>query len=468
MSIFNSDTDVDVICRIIKTRCSKIHFIGILGSGMLPLAAMLKSMGCEVTGSDANYSSNARASLLDGITVTPHRRINVWNKDLVVYSLAIDEENTEFIAARTLAIPLISRAQLLGALMLLYRVRVGVSGSHGKSTTVAVLDKILTTAGLSITTLSGASLSDGTTYRLLGNELVLYEACEYKDSFLRMFPTHQIITGIELDHTDYFARLDDVYSSFTKCASRATDAVVINCDCPTAVGLIKAVGDKAISYGKGAGSDYKLTVGKTDNGTRHFSISKKADWRIDLETSLIGEFNLYNITAAVAMADVLGVDRESIRNGVKSFHTIDRRLSLIGELDGRKVFYDYAHHPTEITSVTEAVFDRCGEGTVVFRPHTFSRTKALWNDFIEALCKPRFTILLDIYPAREKEIDGITSAHLAKCIGKSAVRMEFCEVAQYLIDMTEGPIILMGAGDLDPVIDELRASPRFRSASSDI
>ena len=464
MSVFNSDADVNAIWRIIKTRGAKIHFIGILGSGMLPLANMLCAMGCEVTGSDMNYDSRERISRLDGISVTPHRRINVWGKDMVVYSLAIDDFNPELISARALAIPLISRAQLLGALMLPYPVRIGVSGSHGKSTTVAVLDSILTTASSALTTISGATLLDGASYRHCGNDIMLYEACEYKDSFLRMFPTHQIITGIELDHTDYFSDINDIYSSFERCAHSA-GTVVVNVDCPVASRLVDGLKGEVVTYGKREGADYRFTREGITDGRQRFTVHTPDGDNIRLTTSLIGEFNLYNITAAVAMSHKLSIDKKSIILGVCNFRTITRRMSPLGRLCGREVFYDYAHHPTEISNVIDAVREEYGECTVVFRPHTFTRTQTLWDEFVSVLCKAKFAILLDIYSAREKSISGITSARLAECIGDGAVRLDFDEVVSYLEVHTSGPIILMGAGDIEPVIKDLFMSEHFDSSS---
>lgn len=453
MSIFNSDLKSEQILSVLKDVKNRIHFIGILGSGMYPLARLLQGRGYKVSGSDAVAIED---SYNDGSIVITRPKVSLDNGiSMAVYSLAIDDRDPEILYARSQGILLVSRAQLLGALMCPYDVRISVSGSHGKSTVTALIDHILATSGKERTTVSGAKLSSGETFVDKGGDIFLAEACEYKDSFLRLCPTHQLITSVELDHTDYFASFEDIRASFLKAAKKARCAV-INCDDDGASHIINEMrknNPKAIiTYGRKETADYRICeVEKKGKSTDFTVISDGRQFR--LTTTLIGEFNLYNISAAVAMADIMGVDRSAIEKAVGSFCTIDRRMTLISEISGVPVYYDYAHHPSEIRAILTALKEIYGAVTLVFRPHTYSRTKSLWQDFIAELSKADFTILLDIYPAREKSIFGVDSKRLASCI-KNAVYANKCEAVNLALSHRSDAIALIGAGDVEDVKNE--------------
>ena len=236
-----------------------IHFIGILGSGCYPLACLFASRGYTVTGSDVSLKENMRTDS-SGITVTRPSGDIPAGATMAVYSLAIDEGDPEILSARSRGIPLFSRAQLLGALMSMYSVRISVSGSHGKSTTTAVIEHILSVAALPHTAISGALLSTGTAYTD-GGDVFLAEACEYKDSFLSLSPTHQIITSVELDHTDYFPTLGAIEASFLR-AARQAHTVIINLDDPVCAEIIKTLyADKITPI-----TDSDISFSKSENG----------------------------------------------------------------------------------------------------------------------------------------------------------------------------------------------------------
>ncbi len=453
MSIFNSDLMLGEITRILKDVKGSIRFIGILGSGMYPLARLLSRRGYSVSGYDRSAEGSLAAP--DGIALSPHTEVDWSCVRLAVYSLAIDECDTEITAALSRGVPLISRAQLLGALMSEAKTRISVSGSHGKSTTTAIIEHILTVAGKMHTAVSGATLQSGESYVDGGGEIFLAEACEYKDSFLRLYPTHQIITSVELDHTDYFTSLDDIRSSFLKAAERAEE-VIINRDDVVSRSIIdelKAQGKNPTTYGKDPMADYRLGGIKRAGELTRFTVTHGTE-AFELETSLIGEYNLYNITAAVALTHTLGIGKENIAHAVSTFCPIDRRLSHIADFRGVPILYDYAHHPTELSAVITALKERYGSVTVIFRPHTYSRTASLWRDFISTLSKADFTILLDIYPAREKPIDGITSRNLAEHIPR-AVYAKMEDAAKIAISHSSGAVALLGAGEVDRVKSDL-------------
>lgn len=473
MSIYNSNFKIEKIFSALKDRKKEVRFIGVLGSGMYPLARLLIDFGYKVSGYDRsaihwrrnNLSENTtkERNCLDldyknDIRLCEHTEVDWKSVGLAVYSLAIEESDPEILAARSHGVLLISRAQLLGALMSEAKVRISVSGSHGKSTTTAIIDRILTAAEMQPTSVSGATLSSGIPYRKGSGEVFLAEACEYKDSFLSLSPTHQIITSVELDHTDYFHSKDQIRRSFLIAAERA-ETVIINRDDRLASDIaleLKRGGakrDRLITYGESEGADYRFRIDGRDGEMTRFSVISK-ERIFDLETALIGKYNLSNITAAIALCDNLGIDPETVKEAVGSFHSVDRRMTLLSRINGVPVYYDYAHHPTEIKAAITALKERYGSVTVIFRPHTFSRTFSLWQDFIAALSKADFTILLDIYPAREEPIDGVNSEKLAKAI-PSAVFASMADAPRLALASPRGAIALLGAGEVDGVRDEL-------------
>ncbi len=441
---------------IVKGKNKRIHFSGILGEGMLPLALLLKDMSCDVSGSDIDLSRADRA-LGHGISVAHPFAGRIKGAGLEVCTLALDDRDVEVMAARRLGVPAVTRAALLGALMQDYRERIDISGSHGKSTTAALTDAIFAAAGRDPTTICGARLPSGENYRAGRQDVMICEACEYRDAFLSLSPTVQVVTSLELDHTDYFSDLDAIFASFAECVRGASRAVVLNADCGNARRLAGHSSVPVYTYGRMQGASYRYEVLRTDRTGSHFSVFMPDGTALALSTSLIGEFNISNITASVAVADILGIPHGCTASAVSAFRGIERRLSYLCTVRGRRVLYDYAHHPTEIGHTLDAVRDAYGECTVVFRPHTFSRTQSLWDGFIESLSKADFTILTDIYPAREPPIEGVTSQVLAECMGDGAVCLPQEDIAEYILSATRGTVILMGAGDLSVLRDILTA-----------
>ena len=420
---------------------------------MYPLARLLQGRGIDVTGRDAAARED---EYTDGYGILIRRSADSVDASAVIYSLAIDEDDPEICDAVNRGVPLISRAQLLGAVMRKFGVRIAVSGSHGKSTTTAIIDHVLSLSGLSHTTVSGAGLSDGDALHDGGGDVFLAEACEYKDSFLRLCPSHLIITSVELDHTDYFISTDMIQASFIRAAQGA-DVVLLNLDDPGCEAIYRALtqspNDKKIyTYGKRDGVDYRFSVEGHDGEITGFSVASQCEV-CELSTRLMGEFNLYNLTAATAMADIIGIGKDVIAGAISSFAPVERRMTLISCVGGAPIYYDYAHHPTEIRATVTALKERYGTVTVVFRPHTYSRTKSLWDDFITEFSKADFTIMLDIYPAREKYIDGVDSKILASKISNCTYSTAE-DAVRLALSRHTGSIVLMGAGDVEEVKEE--------------
>ncbi len=449
MSIYNSSHTFKELNSIFGRKGARLHLSGILGAGMSSLAHVLTARGYLISGSDER--AREREEYLGALRVMAPDRANIIGIDALIYTTALSDDDAELCEAVRLGIPTVSRAEALGFIMHGYTTRIGVSGSHGKSTVTAVIDSILCEAGLSPTTVSGATLWDGSSYRLGSDDYFIYESCEYKDAFLHFYPSVQLITGVELDHTDYFPDTDAIRQSFRKCVKRADRLVVINGDDEGARSIIPHIDVPVVTYGSRGSNDYYYNIISRSAEMTEFSVYRQGRAAFNVRTRLLGEYNIQNLVGAMALSDSLGIDRGSVLRAAENFQGIDRRMALLGQLGGRSVYYDYAHHPKEIAAAIDAVRERHGECTVVFCPHTFSRTKSLWNDFIHTLCKAEFTILMDIYPAREKPIDGITSEKLAEAIGNSAVRLDECDVLSYTLEATRGAVILMGAGDLESV-----------------
>ena len=452
----NDKITYDEIIRISHSG-HKIHFVGIGGVSMYSLARLANNLGATVSGSDRDSSPRTDTLSSLGIEISiGHRAENVNGASLVVYSHAIGEDNPELTYAKAHNIPTVSRAEYLGAVMLKYRSRIGVSGSHGKSTTTAILDAIFSHAGAMPTTLSGADLPTGDPLRLGSSDLLIYESCVYRDSFLRFTPTVAIGLNLELDHTDYFPDIEALRNSFLRAFNRADDLVILSGDDSNFKKIIPKILPKVITFGRSMGNTYRYDITGFCEGNFAFDLYKFENKIGSFALHLPGAFNLHNATAAIVTAIEMGIDIDKVCEAVSAFRGIPRRLELIGRAWGRDVYYDYAHHPTEIgASITALRGLNCGEITVVFKPHTYSRTKSLWSEMCSSLSLADYVVLTDIYAAREESIPGITSENLARDIGENAVYIKDIEAAEYIIKNTRGAIVLMGAGDLTEIKNQL-------------
>lgn len=430
-----------------------VHFIGIGGVSMYGLARLSHSLGLRVSGSDRVESENTRALSALGIRINiGHDASAVIGADIAVYSHAIADTNPELLTALGLGIPTVTRAELLGALMESYKTRIGVSGSHGKSTTVAMLDAIFRAALTEPTTLSGAGLSCGDSVAIGSRGVFVYEACEYRDSHLAFRPTLAIALNLELDHTDYFKDIDEISESFRRALSLAEGVAIINCDDENLEKIKSRISARVVTFGSGEGADYRYLISSFCEGGFVFSLSHFGSEVASFTLNIPGVFNVTNAVAAIAAALEFGIDTEIVRRAIEKFSGIPRRLEPVGKRGGAPVFYDYAHHPTEIrASINTVRLLTGGEVTVVFKPHTYSRTKSLWEDFKLSLSLADRVILTDIYPAREEPISGVSSAALAKEIGKNAIFCRDGEVSRVLDATARGAVILMGAGDMEDI-----------------
>ena len=439
------------ILDIISNGGGRVHFIGVGGVSMCSLFCLSRHFGIAASGSDRGCTKVTRALMDSGedIYVGERKKLREDTK-LVVYSHAISREHPERTFARENGIREVSRAEYMGALMQCYENRIGVSGSHGKSTVTAMISKIFSDAELKPTTLSGASLFNSELPFSIGSlDYLIYEGCEYKDSFLSFSPTLAVFLNMELDHTDYFADEDMLSSSFSRAMQRSL-RVIVNRDDEALFSAALKSGKPLVSFGNGENADYRYEIISDEPRNMSFRLFRKNEELGTVSISMLGLFNISNAAAALTAAIESGIDFKTAAKSLSTFSGIERRLEKIGEYKERALYFDYAHHPTEIKASINAI-KSAGNGkvTVVFRPHTYSRTQALWENFKSALSEADSAVILDIDAVRERGIDGISSEMLANEIGGIYCHSE-AEI-EAILEKTRGDIILMGAGEVEKI-----------------
>ncbi len=465
MIIGHSMTDKESIRRIIEKEGSKIYFCGIGGISMSSLAEMSFERSMRVFGSDIKRSRVTDRLESLGIRIKyTQSKANVMEimPELFVYSLSISQSNPEYTAAKSLGITAVSRAEYLGAMMELYGMRIGVSGSHGKSTVSAMLGYVLSYAKLSPSILCGAEISNGTGYISGNSQYLVYEACEYGDSFLRFSPDVQILLNLDFDHPDYFENIDALKSSFIKLANNTEKLVVINADDENLKSIIPHITTPVRCFSSKCGSDYRYSAVSSDKGRFTFDLFTEEGKAERYTLGIAGEFNIENAVGAIIAAKYIGVSNGDIISGIKNFRGIHRRLEYLGNFLGTDVYYDYAHHPREIKA-TYKTMKNMGYGAVatVFSPHTYSRTKSLLDDFADALSNFSKVYITDIYGARESAVVGVSSISLSNAVrehgGDASALAERIDVSSVFAGGVDC-LVLMGAGDLEIIkrkIEEL-------------
>ncbi len=431
----------------------RLYFVGIGGVSMTGLAYLARARGHTVSGCDRDTTSPRIDRLrLDGFIVEDEATADPRGGEIIVYTLAVQPSSPAIVRAHTYGLTLLSRADLLAALTITYPHLIAVAGMHGKSTTVGMLSAILTRAGLDPTVLSGAPLTPkGDAHRIGEGDICLVEACEYRDSFLSLRPTLGVVTNIELDHPDYFADLAAVKRSFSLFLNNCTRAIVGG-DCAP----LHALAPPALPrFGFHANCEIRGSI--TQDG---LCVSRCGEPLGPLSLGVAGDYNRENALGATAAALSLGVSYPVIVDALASFRGVGRRMESVGTLavggGTAAVYLDYAHHPTELTAAVTAAREWGGRVIAVFQPHTYTRTRALWDDFITALRLPDFTILTDIYAAREAAIDGTSSLLLARAAGVAYAPL-FPAAAALLRDVARpgDTILILGAGDIDRLLPYL-------------
>lgn len=438
-----------------------VHFIGIGGISMSGLAQILLKEHFTVSGSDNKETPLTRQLEEKGARIFYGQKASniIEGIDVVVYTAAIHEDNEEYQAAVQKGLPLLSRAELLGQLMANYKIPIAVAGTHGKTTTTSMLSQILLAGDLDPTISVGGILpSIGGNIRVGDSDLFVTEACEYTNSFLHFLPKISIILNIDADHLDFFKDLDDIRSSFRRFAQLlpSDGALIINGNIPDLEGFTEGLPCRVISYGMDSSFDYAaVNLSYGTDGTVSFDFIKEGIFVDRISLSVNGEHNVQNALASLAVADLLHLPLEVSKQGLKDFKGTDRRFQHKGEFQGVTVIDDYAHHPTEIKATLEAAAHYPHRQLwCVFQPHTYTRTKALFPEFAEALSHAEHVILADIYAARETDTLGISSEDLADSLREKGTDVYYFPTFEEIEDFCrtncqEGDLLItMGAGNV--------------------
>ena len=427
-----------------------VHLVGIGGVSMRPLGLVLKGMGMQVTGSDMSASDGTRELEEKGIPVAiGHNAENIAGADCIIRTAAAHNDNPEIAAARASGIPVFERAQAWGEIMKSYKNAVCVSGTHGKTTTTSMLTHILMAADMDPTVMIGGYLPLlHASHRVGHGDTILLESCEYCDSFLNFFPTLALVLNVEEDHLDYFKDLADIQKSFHKFAEMATFGVVANGDDPHTVKAMEGI--DYVSFGLGEGN--RIHAANMCPDWRHFDVVCDGESYCHLDMGVLGKHNAMNALAAAAAAWMMGIPGEAVAHGLESFHGAGRRMEFKGQFHGADVYDDYAHHPDEVAATIAAVRNAMPDRRLVlaFQPHTYTRTSALFDDFVRELGRADVLVLAEIYAARERNTIGISSADLAEKIPGAVFCETLPEVTEYLsAHVREGDVVItMGAGDI--------------------
>jgi UDP-N-acetylmuramate--alanine ligase len=442
-----------------KSKIKAIHMVGIGGSGMSGIAEVLLNLGYEVTGSDlATGPVLDRLRELGALIHVGHRRGNVGSAQVVVKSSAVREENPEVLEARNRGIPLIPRAEMLAELMRL-RTGIAVAGTHGKTTTTSLLATIFMEAGLDPTVIIGGRLKIFGSNALLGQgEYLIAEADESDGSFLCLFPIISVVTNIDADHLDYYPDLAAIKQAFAQFMNNVPfyGLNVVCGDDPGVCDVLSMVRRPVITYGFGEHNDLRGVLLPEQPGN-HFHIFWRGRFWAEVNLAQPGRHNVLNALGAVGVALEAGLPQEAVLRALDQFGGVGRRFEIKGERGGVLVVDDYGHHPREIMATLETAreFFSGRRLVVLFQPHRFSRTRALFGDFCRAFEGADRLLLLEIYPASEAPLPGVSGQSLAQGIrqvSKTAVDFypDMAAVSSALGDLLEpGDVFLtMGAGNV--------------------
>ena len=425
--------------------------IGIGGVSMSPLAEVLHDAGLDIRGSDMAESSNTLTLRERGIPIhIGHSADNVTDDiSFVIRTAAVHDDNPEVHEAHRRGIPVFERTQAWGALMRGYQNALCISGTHGKTTT------IMMAAEKDPTVMIGGTLPLlKACHRVGKGNTIIMESCEYYNSFLALNPTIAVVLNIEADHLDFFKDLEDIKRSFRRFAERVpaeTGTVIANYDDANTMDALRGIARKVITFGLNAKADVYAQNIVHRGSVSEFDIYHRGNYFARVTLHVPGIHNVRNALAATAAAIVLGVSPNAVKYGLAGFEGAGRRFDYKGKFQGADLYDDYAHHPSELRALLDAVDTlNYQRSIVVFQPHTYSRTAKLFNDFVEQLRRPTIVYLAEIYAAREKNTIGISSADLAAQIPGAKFYPTFAEIERELRRIARpGDIILtVGAGDV--------------------
>ncbi len=448
-------------------RIQHIHFVGIGGSGMSGIAEVLLNLGYTVSGSDQKRSPvTERLARMGARVFEGHAAANVAGAQVVVASTAVSANNPELVEARHNAVPVIPRAEMLAELMRL-KYGVAVAGSHGKTTTTSMIALVLDKGGLDPTVVVGGRLGVlGSGARLGKGDFMVAEADESDRSFLKLSPTVAVVTNIDREHLDAYRDLHDIQDAFVGFVNKVPfyGAAVLCVDDAPVLDVLPRIERRVLGYGLSPQAHVTARDVKIGPTSSSYVAVQAGTALGSVTLGVPGRHNVLNSLAAVAVGLDLGLGFEPVRAGLESFTGVDRRFQLRGEAGGVTVIDDYGHHPTEIRATLETLRGRAGSGRtlVLFQPHRYTRTEALWDDFCGAFAQADVLRLTDVYPAGEAPRAGVSSEALARAIGERGHR----DVAyagdlaaaseRLLLEAKPGDFVLtLGAGSVWHAGDEL-------------
>ncbi len=442
--------EIDDLLQKVK----RIHFIGIGGSGMCPLAEILLSHGYEISGSDNNPGDNIDKLRSLGAKITMGQKAeNIDGAQLIVYTAALLKDNPELCAAKESGIPTFERSKLFGAITRRFSNCIGVCGTHGKTTVTSMLTQILVMAGKDPTAVIGGKLPLIDSHGRSGkSETMVCEACEFVDTFLDLSPDVAVILNIDEDHLDYFKTLDNIIRSFNRFSLLTTRTLIYNGDDANTLKAVHGVEREKITFGFEETNDYYPQNITFNRGAfPEFDVMQKGKKLAHLTLNIPGTHNVLNALAAFAAAVNAGASFEDCEKGIDAFSGAGRRFEILGEYNGITVADDYAHHPNELEATLSATM-KMGYNNVwaVFQPFTYSRTAILLDEFARVLQIPNRCVMTEIMGSREVNTYNIHTEDLAKKIPGSVWFNTFEEVSKYVTDNAKPGdlVITLGCGDI--------------------
>ncbi len=437
-----------------KLNYKHIHFVGIGGISMSGLAKLCINMGIKVSGSDKTKSHiTEELSHLGAKIFYKHQKSNILGADLVVYTCAVGENNIEVKTARDYGLQVVERAEFLGEVAIGYQKVIAVAGSHGKTTVCGMLGKIFEVAGKNPTMLVGGEAGKNNNLVIGQKEYLIVEACEYREHFLKINHSVGIILNIDYDHPDYFKSSNEYETAFQKFAKASKKVTFI--DEKYSIMFV----DNTVTFGDGGQYQAKRVVHKENR--IQFDAYKNGKFFERFLIEAIGTYNAKNALCALAVADYFGIDKCFIKKGLAEFKNLKRRYEYMGKINDNIVITDYAHHPTQIENcitATREIYSR--NITVVFEPHTYSRTKFLFNDFANALSMADNIILLPTYSAREKSQRGGTSRDLFNALKFKRENVSFVKsykkCHKELEKLKDNIILILGAGSVIKLAEQIK------------
>lgn len=443
----------------IKDKQKKVHFIGIGGISMSGLAAVLLNNGFKVSGSDSKESKITNSLKEKGAEIyIGHKRENLQNVDLVVYTAAIPSDNPEILEAKENNIHLMDRAEFLGLIMKGHKYNVAVAGTHGKTTSTSMITNITLKGNLDPTILVGGELDIiGGNYRIGSSDYFVTEACEYKESFLKFYPYVGIILNIDADHLDYYRDLNHIIETFKKFSTLIPeDGYLIGYNGDKNVrGILEEAKCNTLSYGLEDADVTARNIEFNNKGCATFTVNKKGEDLFTVSLNMPGTHNILNALSTICVGLIFNIPFEKIAEGLNECKGAHKRFEYKGEIDGITIIDDYAHHPVEIqATLNTAKKIPHGKTYCVFQPHTYTRTKTLFDEFTTAFKDSDELILMDIYAAREKDTGLVSSDELGDAIRKTGLKCtnvhSHDEAVDYLkkVAKKDDMILTVGAGDV--------------------